>query len=501
MLKKDKNKVHKPKNTIVGGVKDSIDTNIEKLVNKCNVLDSIYKFDLNSISSKEKIDEIYTSFTTTDGTLQINKIKKILLCLRFGTEDFYNLLETDSELQDVDDKNLADTICDNFEIELNNKIGLINTKYVIPFSLIYYNNGIIYVDKYVDDTDRLPKYTLLIDDSYSTKGTEGIKIGGYLKYEGENIYEILADLKKNDLNKDSIIFFRENGVKILNIEKVIGRLIIDFVKTIKADEKVFTDYKDWISGEIIKYYVIYFIKIFINNYNKKDIQKKTLVTLLKNLRLATIGNYRELKEFRDIINSVVNETDEQLKNISSEIDDKWAFAVSTNRVSHKCDESDNITGLQNIMFFSFMFKNELNIDINILSKLKHITKTWHRNRGVFWADIKKENCDNIIEQIIKDKTFYTKGFETYIQDLEYKIEKQKEETIPTKIEIYNSFLKTINNLKTNIPEKIESIKVSSDKFLGKYQEHDNIKFENIEALKKYNKQNELEPYNNIFSKK
>ena len=35
--------------------------------------------------------------------------------------------------------------------------------------------------------------------------------------------------------------------------------------------------------------------------NKKDIQKKTLVTLLKNLRLATIGNYRELKEFRDII--------------------------------------------------------------------------------------------------------------------------------------------------------------------------------------------------------
>ena len=145
MLKKDKNKVHKPKNTIVGGVKDSIDTNIEKLVNKCNVLDSIYKFDLNSISSKEKIDEIYTSFTTTDGTLQINKIKKILLCLRFGTEDFYNLLETDSELQDVDDKNLADTICDNFEIELNNKIGLINTKYVIPFSLIYYNNGIISV--------------------------------------------------------------------------------------------------------------------------------------------------------------------------------------------------------------------------------------------------------------------------------------------------------------------------------------------------------------------
>ena len=55
---------------------------------------------------------------------------------------------------------------------------------MIPFSLIYYNNGIIYVDKYVDATDRLPKYTLLIDDSYSTKGTEGIKIGGYLKYEG-----------------------------------------------------------------------------------------------------------------------------------------------------------------------------------------------------------------------------------------------------------------------------------------------------------------------------
>ena len=181
--KKMKKISKKSKNTIVGGVKDSIDTNIEKLVNKCNVLDSIYKFDLNSISSKEKIDEIYTSFTTTDGTLQINKIKKILLCLRFGTEDFYNLLETDSELQDVDDKNLADTICDNFEIELNNKIGLINTKYVIPFSLIYYNNGIIYVDKYVDDTDRLPKYTLLIDDSYSTKGTEGIKIGGYLIFD------------------------------------------------------------------------------------------------------------------------------------------------------------------------------------------------------------------------------------------------------------------------------------------------------------------------------
>ena len=57
---------------------------------------------------------------------------------------------------------------------------------------------------------------------------------------------------------------------------VIGRLIIDFVKTIKADEKVFTDYKDWISGEIIKYYVIYFIKIFINNYNKKDIQKNCI---------------------------------------------------------------------------------------------------------------------------------------------------------------------------------------------------------------------------------
>ena len=45
-------------------------------------------------------------------------------------------------------------------------------------------------------------------------------------------------------------------MNILNIEKVMGKLIIDFVKTIKANETVFTEYKVWISGEIMKYYVI-----------------------------------------------------------------------------------------------------------------------------------------------------------------------------------------------------------------------------------------------------
>jgi hypothetical protein len=499
LKKKDKNKVHEPKNTIVGGVKDSIDINIDKLLARCTTLETIYKFDFTDKDNLSKIDAVLNDDVAIT---KLTTIKKMLLCLRLGTDEFYKLLDNEGEIAD-DNIELANTIYDGFELMLNSYFDntLNNTKLhknIIDFVEVLYNRGIIYITK-KGDAD----FELYIQKSYIPKDTTIVKDADYKdenfnKYNKDTIIKVITELNVQNNNKELFIVYRNGDKKILNIEKIKGKLIIDFVKTIKDNEKVFTQYKDWISDEIMKYYVIYFIKIFINNYNQKDIQKKTLVTLLKNLRLATIGNYRELKEFRDIINSVVNnETDGQLKNISSEINDKWAVAVSTNRVSHKCDESDNIAGLQNIMFFSFMFKSELNIDINILSKLKHITKTWHRNRGVFYADIKTENCDNIIDGIKDEKTFYKKGFETYIKDLEYKIEKQKKETIPTKIEIYNSFLKTINNLKTNIPDEINSIKESCSKFLESYKEHDKTAFKSIDDLKKH-KINTLQSYNDIF---
>ena len=123
MLKKDKNKVHKPKNTIVGGVKDSIDTNIDNLVNKCNELDSIYKFDLGTIDTTAKIGDTFGSSGTGSG-FKKNTIKKILLCLRIGTDDFYNLLDADNnnEITDEDNKGLANTIYDFLEEKVKTRI-------------------------------------------------------------------------------------------------------------------------------------------------------------------------------------------------------------------------------------------------------------------------------------------------------------------------------------------------------------------------------------------
>jgi hypothetical protein len=494
MLKKDKNKVHKPKNTIVGGVKDSIDTNIEKLVNKCNVLDSIYKFDLGTIDTTEKIGDTFGS-SGTDSRFKKNTIKKILLCLRIGTDDFYNLLIADNnnEITDEDNKGLANTIYDFLEEKVKTRImtgsqsqDIIN-KYIGAFLYNNYYYGLIFVDK-----DALSIYTLRIDKSYDNKKKE--KENDYLIYKGEEINTIVQDLQKKK-EKEFLILFRDEG-NILNIEKVMGKLIIDFVKTIKADETVFTEYKVWISGEIMKYYVIYFINIFISKYNERKIHKKTLVKLLKNLRIATIGNYRELTAFKNIINLVVkNETEKQLINISSEIKDDGKWFVRSSQISYKCNDEENMLGLQNIIFFSFMLKNDLQTDDNILSKLKYITKNW--DRKWYKYDAKKENCDNTIDLIIKDKSFYTKGFKTYIEDLEYKIEEQKQTGNLKKIEIYNNFLNTINTLKTIIGD-INSIKGLCDKFLNSYREHDIIAFNLIDDLKNH-KINGLNSYNDIFS--
>ena len=499
LKKKGKNKVHKPKNTIVGGVKDSIDINIDKLLARCTTLETIYKFDFTDKDNLSKIDAVLNDDVAIT---KLTTIKKMLLCLRLGTDEFYKLLDNEGEIAD-DNIELANTIYDGFELMLNSYFGntLNNSKFhnnIMEFVEVLYNHGIIYITK-KGDAD----FELYIQKSYIPKeDTIIVKEKDYIdekfnKYNKDTIIKVITELNVQNNNKELFIVYRNGDNKILNIEKIKGKLIIDFVKTIKDNEKVFTQYKDWISDEIMKYYVIYFIKIFINNYNEKNIQKKTLVTLLKNLRLATIGNYRELKVFRDIINSaVVN--DEKLKNISSEIKDDSQWVLRSSQYSYKCDDKENVSGLQNIMFFSFMLKNNLIQDENILSKLKHITKTWDRKWGRW--DVKKENCDNTIDKIIKEKTFYKEGFETYIKDLEYKIEEQQNETGTTKIEIYNSFLKIINNLKTNIPDKIESIKDLSLKFLVKYQTYDKVAYKDIEELKKYDEQqNQLNSYNQIFS--
>ena len=494
MLKKDKNKVHKPKNTIVGGVKDSIDTNIDNLVNKCNELDSIYKFDLGTIDTTAKIGDTFGSSGTGSG-FKKNTIKKILLCLRIGTDDFYNLLDADNnnEITDEDNKGLANTIYDFLEEKVKTRImtgsqsqDIIIKKYIGSFLYNNYDYGLIFVDK-----DALSKYTLRIDESYDNKKKE--KENEYLIYKDEEINTVVQDLQKKK-EKGFLILFRDDG-KILNIEKVMGKLIIDFVKTIKANETVFTEYKVWISGEIMKYYVIYFINIFISKYNERKIHKKTLVKLLKNLRIATIGNYRELTAFKNIINFVVkNETEKQLINISSEIKDDGKWFVRSSQISYKCDDKENMLGLQNIIFFSFMLKKNLQTDDNILSKLKYITKNW--DRKWYKYDAKKENCDNTINLIIKDKSFYTTGFETYIEDLEYKIEEQKQTGNLKKIEIYNNFLNTVNTLIPIIGD-INSIKGLCNKFLDSYREHDIVAYKSIDDLKNH-KFSGLKSYNEIF---
>jgi hypothetical protein len=412
-----------------------------------------------------------------------------------GTDDFYKILGTEGEIIDGNDKYLANTIYDNLKNIINrynetksDPADDVIIQNIVNFVDKNYNNGFIYIDKVNDGAHILkiqklynPTNTVLKEDS-----TEEY----YKIFNDDNIQSVLDDLKSNGNN--SIIFYRKDG-NIVNKDLVMGKMIIDFCASIKNDENVLTEYKQWISEEIMKYYVIFFINLFIDKYYNDIIQEQTLITLLNNLRLATIGNYRELNDFKKIILDYIVKYDsdkiDELKQIINKISDATKiFAVTTNRISHKCDEPANIAGLQNIIFFSYMFLDKFEKNDAALSKLKHITKTW-KKIGYISGTGSTENCDDTIATIIKGNTHYIKGFETYIKDLEYKIDNQKVGTgNVNKIEIYDNFLEKINFLE-NIDINIKnSIKVMCEKFLKDYREYDETyKTTPIGDLKKYKK--------------
>jgi hypothetical protein len=360
MLKKDKNKVHKPKNTIVGGVEKDENISIMSIKDKLELLRKISNapfikshfknspFDKGPGDNYNTLENFLLNNTNNyDVALQI--IKYILMCLYLGNDECYYYLDNyirsnrpNIPLQYYEDNdiifpnigiyNIGD---DNYQ-KYNNNVNLLfeGLKSKICekilsggsdiFNLFIINkykyNAIIFLRKTLDDETPLTKenvelyvhnryYDSVTDKTIKTKmiGYNDSKTGkinpNFKKVLNINIKTIIDDIKTNKKDNEDIIVIKENYKKeLLNQDNLTGTMIIGFINSLYDTPSIHKEYVNILYENLVKFNTMFFINLFIeNNINNNKLRDDTLEDLLTNLRRCSIGFYKKKEDFIKLV--------------------------------------------------------------------------------------------------------------------------------------------------------------------------------------------------------
>ena len=221
----------------------------------------------------------------------------------------------------------------------------------------------------------------------------------------------------------------------------------------------------------------------------------TLTKLLKYLRRAAIGNYKDKEEFMKIVKSAICNVYsvtiqkfqqlQQLQQLQSplllnklngnkelkesfELYNKIEEDVEISIIGRDllCDNADNILGIQSIIFYSFMIHNEnFYKDDIIIDRLKSISKIEESTVRISQKKSIKD-CDKIIDNIVSNKKFLL-GFSLYTT---YSTEILKKGDYNAKYEKFKNIADKIKGgLDPNYKNIIKNYNESINEYFVKYK--------------------------------
>jgi hypothetical protein len=532
MLKKYKNKVHKPKKTIVGGVEKDENISIMSIKDKLELLRKISNvpfikshfknspFDKEPDGNYNTLEKFLLNNTNNyDVALQI--IKHILMCLYLGNDECYYYLEKyirsnrpNIPLQYYEDNdiifpnigiyNIGD---DNYQ-KYNNNVNLLfeGLKSKIcekilsggsdMFNLFIINkykyNAIFFLSKTLDDENPLTKenvelyvhnryYDSVTDKTIKTKmiGYNDSKTGkinpNFKKVLNTNIIDIIKDINTKNTDNEDIIVIKENYKKeLLNQDNLTGTMIIGFINSLYDTPSIHKEYVNILYENLVKFNTMFFINLFIeNNINNNKLRDDTLEELLKNLRRCSIGFYTKKEKFIKLVkesirnynkideNSYDNDTNlvKKVTNIDKKVDIKF-LNVAGKILKKECKDDDNMKGIKQILFYSFMLYNdELNQntfnssfksnDI-IIQRLKSISRKQYFKEG------EVNDCSTEITEIINSKSYIEEGFSLYTTESTNKLSTLPSKTNEEYILYKNEYIRIAENVKDIINQSGKS---------------------------------------------
>jgi hypothetical protein len=497
-------------------------------ITKLNNVKDVFKnspFDKKTDGTYYDSDKI-TLYNVGNNVLQT--IKFILMCIYLGTDESYYYLVNhfnniyteynidlkvfpNKELYKTDKtdnkhytehKNYADTLFNNLELKLktyntDGKSVVINDKlsnfdyFIYEFIENFYKFRIycqtddsgsinkLYVPFKYYNLTKLKKKDSLIT-IYKDSNGNSLNNNFRIVEKNADIQTIIEDIKKYTTEFDNIIVIEQKkGKKELKYpEKFTATMIIDFLNSLYTTPIINDEYDKYIKGKILEYNTYFFVELFIKEKKNTDEQSETLgmddstlTKLLKYLRRAAIGNYRDKEEFMKIVeNAICNiySVSVPLQDNNMKLYNKIEANVEIIIIGRDllCDDADNILGIQSIIFYSFMIHNEnFYKDDIIIDRLKSISKIEESTVRISQKKSIKD-CDKIIDNIVSNKKFLL-GFSLYTT---YSTEILKKEEYNAKYEIFKNIAKKIKeNLNPNYENIIKNYNKSIDLYFAKYK--------------------------------
>ena len=162
--------------------------------------------------------------------------------------------------------------------------------------------------------------------------------------------------------------------------------------------------------------------------------------------------------------SIKEETYKDDKTLVDKVTKIQAKASINEWIKNKdCNDENNKTGINNILFYSFMLYNDLsdnmfdnknnNNNIIIIKRLQKISKRWLNSVRILYIKGDVDNCNIIIDAIFKEKE-YLEGFTLYTKESMKNLEKNGIDYIA----FFNKFKKIAQYIKDIIPPTATEVK-------------------------------------------
>ena len=370
LKKKDKNKEHKPKNTIVGGVKDenisimSIKYKLEllKKISNTPFIKSHFKnspFDKGPDDKYKSLQNFLEKNNNNyDVALQI--IKYILMCLYLGDDECYYYLEkyirsnrlniplqyyeeNDIIFPNIGIYNIGDynnkiydnnvnLLFENLKSKIDDDLGVkrklgkfryfVDAKYKYRLYLRINadnqdNPTIENVDLYVPNKYHESVSVANIKNLMEGYNDDVLKQNNpdFKKVVNANIEIIIRDINtKNTDNEDIIVIMQNYKKELLNQDNLTGTMIIGFINSLYDTPIKYNEYEEHINQNILKFNTMFFINLFIENNKNDKLRDDTLEELLTNLRRCSIGFYTKKEDFIKLVKESIrnyNKIDEK----------------------------------------------------------------------------------------------------------------------------------------------------------------------------------------------
>jgi len=233
---------------------------------------------------------------------------------------------------------------------------------------------------------------------------------------------------------------------------------------------------------------MFFINLFIKNNRDDKLNDDTLAELLAHLRRSAIGFYKEEQTFMKLVEKSIyhnyNKDENTFKNdnkLVQKVEKIKTKANITEWIKNKeCTDPNNKTGINNILFYSFMLYNNNNTEDStfddnnnnnnkiIIQRLKNISKRWLNPVGKYIKD-EVDNCNIIIDDIFNKKD-YLEGFTLYTKESMKNLENSGIDYVG----FFNKFQKIAQIIKPKITAEVKKKYNSSiTEYKNKYSSQNN----------------------------